>query len=146
MKLFIRIKDGLPFEHPLLEENVRQVWPDLDFTNLPEWIAPFNRRHPEECNPYMHPKECRYELVNGIYSDVWYGAPFSEEEIRLKQERTKIVFDKVFGFKSWNFNEVKCRMEPPVPYPDDGKYYKWNETSKVWVESSNFCDYFFTPK
>ena len=35
MNLYIQIKDGKPDQHPLIESNVLQVWPDIDLNNLP---------------------------------------------------------------------------------------------------------------
>jgi hypothetical protein len=37
-------------------------------------------------------------------------------------------------YPSWILNETTCRWEPPVPYPTDGKYYAWDETTTSWVE------------
>jgi len=37
-------------------------------------------------------------------------------------------------FASWTFSEVTCQWEAPVAYPDDGKYYKWNEETAAWIE------------
>ena len=30
-------------------------------------------------------------------------------------------------YPSWILNEDTCNWEAPVPYPDDGKRYSWNE-------------------
>ena len=38
-------------------------------------------------------------------------------------------------FASWTLNESTCQWEAPVTYPDDGKFYLWNEDNKEWVES-----------
>lgn len=38
-------------------------------------------------------------------------------------------------FASWTLNEETCRWESPVPYPTDGKYYRWNESNQSWDES-----------
>ena len=35
MELFIRIKDGEPFEHPIFGDNFRAAFPDIDSDNLP---------------------------------------------------------------------------------------------------------------
>lgn len=35
-------------------------------------------------------------------------------------------------FDSWSLNEETCLWEPPVPYPDDGNYYTWNEDALEW--------------
>tara|TARA_R100001132_G_C3189043_1_gene41867 strand:+ start:98 stop:448 length:351 start_codon:yes stop_codon:yes gene_type:complete len=37
-------------------------------------------------------------------------------------------------FNSWILNETTCQWESPVAYPDDGKEYKWNESTKSWDE------------
>ena len=35
-------------------------------------------------------------------------------------------------FESWLFNDNMLDWYPPVPYPEDGKYYIWNEDSVNW--------------
>lgn len=40
-------------------------------------------------------------------------------------------------FPSWLLNEDTCLWEPPVPYPDDGKVYVWDEATLSWVEAPN---------
>lgn len=37
-------------------------------------------------------------------------------------------------FTSWVLNEDSCLWEAPVPYPSDGKHYRWDESSTSWVE------------
>lgn len=37
-------------------------------------------------------------------------------------------------FDSWVLNESTCLWEAPVLYPDDGKFYKWDESITNWVE------------
>ena len=32
-------------------------------------------------------------------------------------------------FPSYLLNEEKCQWEPPIPYPNDGEQYVWNEES-----------------
>jgi hypothetical protein len=39
-------------------------------------------------------------------------------------------------FESWVFNADRCVWEPPVAYPDDGKYYMWDEATVNWKEVS----------
>lgn len=36
-------------------------------------------------------------------------------------------------FASWNLNENTYNWEPPVAYPDDLKFYSWNEKTLSWV-------------
>jgi hypothetical protein len=36
--------------------------------------------------------------------------------------------------ESWILNEDTCLWESPVPYPNDGEMYSWNENSLQWVQ------------
>lgn len=36
-------------------------------------------------------------------------------------------------YPSWLLNVQTAKWEPPVPYPDDGKEYYWDETTLSWV-------------
>lgn len=37
-------------------------------------------------------------------------------------------------FDSWTWNKDAGVWEPPVPKPDDNKYYEWNEDTQSWDE------------
>ena len=37
-------------------------------------------------------------------------------------------------FPSWILNEDSCQWQAPVPMNSDGKNYRWDETSLVWIE------------
>lgn len=37
-------------------------------------------------------------------------------------------------YPSWTLNETTCRWDAPVPYPNDGKLYRWEESTLSWVE------------
>ena len=43
MELFIRVKDGQAFEHPILGDNFRQAFPNINVNNLPSEFARFER-------------------------------------------------------------------------------------------------------
>ena len=36
-------------------------------------------------------------------------------------------------FPSWTLNEQTCLWDPPVPYPDDGGMYEWDEDTQSWL-------------
>lgn len=36
-------------------------------------------------------------------------------------------------YPSWLLNTSTCQWEAPIPYPNDGKGYVWNETTQSWV-------------
>jgi len=37
-------------------------------------------------------------------------------------------------FPSWVLNETTCQWDAPVPYPDDGQPYEWDEDTVSWVQ------------
>ena len=43
MRLFIQIRDGAPFEHPIQEDNFKFAFPQIDMNNLPEEFMDFER-------------------------------------------------------------------------------------------------------
>ena len=84
MKLFIKIIDGQPFEHPIVEENFVQAYPHIDVNNLPSDFAHFERVEFDEnslsLNVYESPYT-QYEWVGSVVKDVWYKRPMSAEQI-----------------------------------------------------------------
>jgi hypothetical protein len=36
-------------------------------------------------------------------------------------------------YQSWILNEETCLWGPPIPYPDDGSQYGWDESTTSWV-------------
>lgn len=38
-------------------------------------------------------------------------------------------------YSSWTLNTETAQWASPVPYPNDGKIYYWDEASLAWVES-----------
>jgi hypothetical protein len=36
-------------------------------------------------------------------------------------------------YPSWLLNTNTYQWEPPVPYPNDGKQYQWDEETQSWV-------------
>lgn len=38
------------------------------------------------------------------------------------------------SYDSWILNENTCKWEAPIPYPNDGKIYSWDESLKNWIE------------
>lgn len=43
------------------------------------------------------------------------------------------VFYAPQPFPSWTLSHTTWLWEPPVPYPNDGQPYNWDETTKSWV-------------
>lgn len=37
-------------------------------------------------------------------------------------------------FPSWTLDEFSCLWQSPIPYPNNGKLYQWNEKTGNWEE------------
>ena len=37
-------------------------------------------------------------------------------------------------YPSWILNEQTCQWQSPIPYPNDGKLYYWDESQQKWIE------------
>jgi hypothetical protein len=136
MELFIRIKDGQPFEHPIFGENFRQAFPNVDTSNLPAEFARFVRVEAPVVGVYENYTGVTYELIDGVYKDVHHVVPMTEQQKIDKQNTVKSNWLQS-GRASWTFNETTCSFDPPVAYPIDGKLYRWDEPTTSWVEVSN---------
>jgi len=133
MRLFIRIVDGAPFEHPIFESNFVDAFPNIDMNNLPSDFAEFVRVEPPKLGPYEVHESTSYVLDGSVYKDSHNVRNMTTSEIEAKKESVRTHWEEV-GFSSWVFNEETCSFEAPVSYPSDGKDYYWNESTTSWVE------------
>jgi hypothetical protein len=45
------------------------------------------------------------------------------------------AFIGVQPYENWVLNEDACIWIPPVPYPEDGKGYSWDQRANAWIIS-----------
>lgn len=55
------------------------------------------------------------------------GIGFTYDEVRD-------AFIPPAPYPSWMLNEGSCLWEAPIPYPEDGALYAWDEENTSWVE------------
>jgi len=84
-------------------------------------------------------RQTSYNTYGGVhYTD---GVPSDDQRKALRfnyagigftydEERDAFVPPK--PFESWVLNEETCLWEAPLPYPDDGGSYSWNEDLLAW--------------
>lgn len=80
MDLFIQIREGQPYEHPIMDWNFKEAFPDIDPNNLPPEFARFERVN---CNIEVGTYEVpiyTYGWVGNIVKDIWYTRPMTDEE------------------------------------------------------------------
>lgn len=89
MELFIQIRNGQPFEHPIFSDNFRQAFPDVDVDNLPSEFARFERVQNPQLATTFEVDEVSYQWVDGMVKDVWAVRPMTaEEETQKRQDLT----------------------------------------------------------
>ena len=75
-----------------------------------------------------------YNTREGVHS--LGGTPLRKNYASIggTYDATRDAFIPPKKYESWIFDEDKCSWEPPTHYPEDGKNYEWDETTKSWVE------------
>ena len=63
---------------------------------------------------------------NGNFRKNYAGIGYTYDE-----ERDAFIPPK--PYPSWVLNEDTCWYEAPIPYPNDGNRYYWNEDTLSWV-------------
>jgi hypothetical protein len=134
MNLYIRLKNGQPFEHPVTEDNLSQAFPDLNLINLPEWVMPFERVECPIMDVYDVYEGVTYTITNNVCRDVHNIRPMTSNEKTAKQDAVKAAWVAGLNYQSWAFNETTCAFEAPVAYPTDNKIYRWDEATTTWIE------------
>jgi hypothetical protein len=67
--------------------------------------------------------------------------PDQSKALRANYAGTGFTYDAVNDvfyapqpYPSWTIGPPTWIWQPPVPYPNDGKDYKWDEATQSWVE------------
>ena len=77
---------------------------------------------------------CKRTSYNTIGNQHPSGTPFRKNYACIggKYDEDRDAFIPPSLYPSWVLNEETCLWEPPLPYPDDGYYYEWNEETLSW--------------
>jgi len=70
---------------------------------------------------------CKRTSYNGNIRFNYAGIGYTYDPIRD-------AFIPPKPYASWLLNETTCRWDAPVPYPEDGKRYSWDEPTLNWIE------------
>lgn len=106
MELYIRIVNGQIFEHPILGDNFRQAFPDVDTNNLPPTFARFERIEQPSIGIYEIYEGVTYEWIDGIVKDVHHVRSMTEQERQVKIETARSSFTPTED--GWVFDENMC--------------------------------------
>jgi hypothetical protein len=82
-------------------------------------------------------KRTSYNTIGGVHREG--GIPYRKNYAGLgfTYDSVRDAFIPPKPYNSWLLNEDTCLWESPVPCPDDGKMYTWNEEQLSWIEYGN---------
>jgi hypothetical protein len=86
-------------------------------------------------------KQTSYNTRGGVHYDPETGEPSEDQTKALRfnyagisftydPERDAFIPPK--PFESWELDEATCLWQAPIPYPEDGGNYTWNEELFAW--------------
>lgn len=95
-----------------------------------DWEAHYGQFRGQVC------KRTSYNTRGGIHLEG--GTPFRKNYagIGYSYDPQLDAFIPPKPFPSWQLNESTCFWEPPVPMPEDGEFYDWDEVSGQWITAS----------
>jgi len=102
-----------------------------DENDLPDWItsweAYYGNRHGQTC------RRTSYNTHAGQHA--LGGTPFrgNYAGIGYRYDDTLDAFIPPQPFPSWTLDEATFQWAAPVPYPDDGEPYVWDENALNWI-------------
>ena len=90
------------------------------------------------------------QLIDGLSPEEWYGNFRNQKCVRTSYNNNIRVRYAGIGYRydavrdafiapqpyiSWTFNETTLDWQAPIPYPNDGKVYQWDEANLRWIEA-----------
>ena len=74
-----------------------------------------------------------YNTYKGVHSDDKTQFRKNYAGIGYSYDSERDAFIPPNAFNSWSLDEDTCQWVPPVPMPEDGQRYQWNEESQEWL-------------
>jgi L-rhamnose isomerase len=85
LELYIQIRDGQPFEHPIFADNFKMAFPDVNINDLPaDQFAKFIRVAAPVPDTYELYEGVSYQWVDGVVKDVHTVRAMADEERAAK--------------------------------------------------------------
>ncbi len=82
-----------------------------------------------------------YNTKGGIYRDSITNKPIEDQSKAFRKNYAQIgyIYDEQRDafippkpYPSWILDEFSCLWQPPIPRPQQGFKYKWNEENQQW--------------
>jgi hypothetical protein len=80
---------------------------------------------------------CR-NLFGGTWLQTSYNSSFRKNYagVGYTYDSERDAFIPPKPYPSWTLDENSCTWQSPVPAPNDGKRYTWDENSQSWIETT----------
>lgn len=107
-------------------------WAEIDEDNIVVRVLVGNNSEPDEGEAFMN-------SLGGTWVKTSYNGNIRKNFAGIGYEyRSEIdAFVPSQPFPSWTLNEDTAQWESPVPYPEDGIMYQWNEELTDWQATIN---------
>lgn len=108
---------------------VIEVFVGRDENDLPEGVSSWEDYY---TTPGATCKRTSYNTNAGVH--MLGGTPFRKNYagIGFSYDEMRDAFIPPKPFPSWILNEDTCLWDPPVPKPETGNLYHWNEQLLMW--------------
>lgn len=75
-----------------------------------------------------------HDTFGGTWIQTSYNATFRKNYagIGYYYDQYRDAFIPPQPFISWVFDEETCNWKAPIPYPNNGNNYRWNESIQNW--------------
>jgi hypothetical protein len=90
----------------------------------------------EQQYSYLRGQLCKrtsFNTVGGVHTKggIPFRKNFAGTGYTYDENRDAFIAPKP-NYSSWVLNETTCQWEAPIPYPEDGNIYGWNEENLNW--------------
>lgn len=94
-------------------------------------------------------KQTSYNTRGGVYYTPNTNEPDPDQSKAFRKNYASIGFTydatldgfiPIQDYPSWVLDTETCTWQAPVPYPDDNRYYLWDEETVSWVLNQAYYD------
>lgn len=91
---------------------------------------------------FYNAKRTSYNTLGGVHYDTITRLPSIDQSKAFRKNYAYIggtydsdrdAFLHPKPFNSWTLNEDTCLWQAPIPYPNNGQDYYWDEDSLSWI-------------
>jgi len=128
-RLYIKIVDGQPVDHPVLELNLIHVYGSVDA--IPSEYQPFTRTIYDISPSHYVTPVCSYQQINGVWQDVWEFVDIDEDE---KAQVKQLLIDRANSTVD-RFKELSQTMlsDPTLTPTQLSAWQQFSQDINAWT-------------